>query len=94
MILRMGDKEVDLARAFPLILGDIMSLEELGVMDEKGNMDTSSPTKFGKLLLHLAQKVDETTTLDDIKKIDLDKFDAIGKLFVKKLKETKVNPPT
>ena len=94
MILKMGDKEVDLDRAFPMVLGDIMSLEELGVMDEKGQMDTSSPTKMGKLLLHLAQKVDETTTLNDIKKIGLDEFDEIGDFFQKKMGESKVNRPT
>ena len=94
MILRMGDKEVDLTRAFPLNLGDIMSLEELGVMDEKGEMNASSPVKMGKLLLHLAQKVDTTITLDDIKKIDLDKFDEIGSFFEKKLGETGVKRPT
>ncbi len=94
MIVEMGDKKVDLSGAFPLVLGDLMSLEQLGVMDEKGDMDTSSPTKMGKLLLHLAQKVDETTTLDDIKKIDLDKFDAIGDFFERKLGEAKVNRPT
>ena len=94
MILKMGDKEVDLTRAFPLILGDIMALEELGVMDEKGRMDTASPTKMGKLLLHLAQKVDETTTLNDIKKIGLDEFDEIGDFFQKKMGESKVNRPT
>ena len=94
MILKMGDKEVDLDRAFPMVLGDIMSLEELGVMDEKGQMDTSSPTKMGKLLLHLAQKVDETTTLNDIKKIGLAEFDEIGDFFEKKMGESKVNRPT
>ena len=94
MILKMGDKEVDLDRAFPMVLGDIMSLEELGVMDEKGQMDTGSPTKMGKLLLHLAQKVDETTTLNDIKKIGLDEFDEIGDFFEKKMGESKVNRPT
>ena len=94
MIVEMGDKKVDLTGAFPLVLGDLMSLEELGVMDEKGNMDTSSPTKMGKLLLHLAQKVELTTTLDDIKKIDLDKFDEIGSFFEKKLGETKASRPT
>lgn len=90
----MGDKEVDLDRAFPMVLGDIMALEELGVMDQKGQMDTSSPTKMGKLLLHLAQKVDETTTLNDIKKIGLDEFDKIGDFFEKKMGESKVNRPT
>ena len=94
MIVEMGDKKVDLTGAFPLVLGDLMALEQLGVMDEKGGMDTSSPTKMGKLLLHLAQKVDETTTLDDIKKIGLDEFDALGDFFEKKLGETKVNRPT
>lgn len=94
MILKMGDKEVDLDRAFPMVLGDIMALEELGVMDSKGQMDTSSPTKMGKLLLHLAQKVDETTTLNDIKKIGLDEFDKIGDFFEKKMGESKVNRPT
>ena len=94
MILEMGDKKVDLTGAFPLVLGDIMALEELGVMNEKGNMDTSSPMKMGKLLLHLAQKVDKTTIMDDIKKIDLDKFDALGDFFEKKLGETKVDRPT
>ena len=57
-------------------------------------MDTSSPTKMGKLLLHLAQKVDETTTLNDIKKIGLDEFDEIGDFFQKKMGESKVNRPT
>ncbi len=94
MIVEMGDKKIDMSAAFPLVLGDLMSLEELGVMDEKGNMDTSSPTKMGKLLLHLAQKVEPTTTLDDIKKIDLDKFDEIGSFFEKKLGETKASRPT
>ena len=94
MILKMGDKEVNLDRAFPMVLGDIMALEELGVMDQKGQMDTSSPTKMGKLLLHLAQKVDETTTLNDIKKIGLDEFDKIGDFFEKKMGESKVNRPT
>ena len=94
MILKMGDKEVDLTRAFPLILGDIMSLEELGVMDEKGQMNATSPVKMGKLLLHLAQKVDTSTTMDDIKKIDLDEFDAIGDFFHKKMGESKISRPT
>ena len=94
MILEMDDKKVDLTGAFPLILGDIMALEQLGVMDEKGQMDTSSPTKMAKLLLHLAQKVDKTTTLDDIKKIGLDEFDALGDFFEKKLGETGVKRPT
>ena len=93
MILKMGDKEVDLTRAFPLILGDIMSLEQLGVMDEKGQMNASSPTMMGKLLLHLAQKVDSAITLDDIKKIGLDEFDEIGDFFQKKMGESKVNRP-
>ena len=93
MIVEMGDKKVDLTGAFPLTLGDLMSLEQLGVMDEKGDMDTSSPMKMGKLLLHLAQKVDETTTLDNIKKIGLDEFDALGDFFEKKLGETKVSRP-
>ena len=94
MILEMGEKKVDITGAFPLVLGDIMALEQLGVMDEKGRMDTRSPIKMGKLLLHLAQKVDETTTLNDIKKIGLDEFDEIGDFFQKKMGESKVNRPT
>ena len=94
MILEMGEKKVDLTGAFPLVLGDIMSLEQLGVMDEKGQMNASSPTKMGKLLLHLAQKVDSTITLDDIKKIGLDEFDKIGDFFHKKMGESKISRPT
>ena len=93
MILEMGDKKVDLTGAFPLVLGDLMALEELGVMDEKGDMDTTKPVKMGKLLLHLAQKVDTSTTMNDIKKIDIDEFDAISDFFHKKMGESKVNRP-
>ena len=94
MIVKMGEKEVDFAKAFPLVLGDMMSLEELGIIDEKFQMDAASPVKIGKLLLHLSQKVDETTTIDDIKKIALDKFDAIGKFVAKKMAETEARRPT
>lgn len=94
MILKLGDKEVDLAKAFPMTIGDFKALEGLGVLNEKGDMDTASPTKMVSFLFHLLHKADESVTEAEVENISLDDLDGIGDFFDLKMKETKVDRPT
>ena len=96
MIVEMGDKKVDLAKAFPFDLGDLMALEEWGAIKGKGKgkVDFESPAFIGKLVHHFVNKVNPDITMDEIKRIDITKLEGISNFLYEKMNETETNRPT
>lgn len=73
MKISLGEKEVDLALAIPVTLGDIRVLKkDHGVkMTQLSEMDADI---VAMVVLVLAQKVDKTITEEDINKLPLTKI--------------------
>jgi len=68
MELKLGSKTVNLAGALPLTLGDGETLEKAGIDIRKGDMTMGQIVVF---IGHLARKIDQTVTDDEIRKLTL-----------------------
>ena len=71
MKIKMGEKEVDLAKSWPLNIRDLKHFKASGLMDDAGNIDTADLGQLEAMLLHLCQKVDEDITPEDVELIDV-----------------------
>ena len=96
MILEMGDKKVDLAKAFPLTIGDFKGFERLGLLDKKGAIKPDTPTKIASFLFHFIHKADESVTEAEVDSIPIFDLDKITEYFDQKIEETekKIDRPT
>ena len=96
MILKAGEKRIDLDKAFPMTIGDMRALKKLGVIDPKGDMDTGDPDKLAAMILHLARKVDKEVTEDDIDRISVGDVKKMGDFMALKMEESglEVDRPT
>lgn len=96
MILKAGDKRVELDKAFPMTIGDMRALKKLGVIDPKGDMDTGDPDKLAVMVLYLARKVDAEVTEQDVDKIDIGQVKKMGDFIEAKMEEAglEVDRPT
>ena len=96
MILKAGDKRIDLEKAFPMTIGDMRALKKLGVIDRSGDMDTGDPDKLAAMILHLARKVDAEVNEADVDKIEIADVKKMGDFIEAKMKEAglEVDRPT
>ena len=96
MKLIMGEKEVDLAKCWPLNIKDIKAFKAAGITDEKGNIDTEDIEHLEAMLLHLCQKVNPEITGEDVELIDIIEINAFGKWMTRVSKEAglEVDRPT
>lgn len=69
MILKLGDKEIDLKEAFPMTLGDWKAFEKLGIMGEDGKVNVVGSDSVTGMILLFCNKVDP-----DITEVDMDKM--------------------
>jgi len=67
MILTLGEKKADLAKAFPLTLGDWKGFKAIGLVDDKGQMSASmDPVVVGQMLEIMLKKAYLDITISDI----------------------------
>jgi len=81
MKIKLGDRELDLAGAFPLTLGDWRRLKERGVMDEKGELNVSDPANLGILLYVILSKAYPDLAEEEFDQLPITAFAEIGKFF-------------
>ena len=61
--VKVGDKTLDLAKAFPLTIGDLRKMGAKGLVDKTtGTMNMAGPDTLHGVLLHVCQKVDAAVT--------------------------------
>lgn len=65
--------EVDIAKAFPLTIGDWMDLHEQGWMDHEGNIIAKGPATIGNMVAHFCRKVNKDITLAEVKTLGISK---------------------
>ncbi|MCH9050088.1 MAG: hypothetical protein IIA72_03255 [Proteobacteria bacterium] len=96
MIVKIGDKKVDLAKAFPLTIGDFKGFEQLGLLDKKGAIKVDTPTKIASFLFHFIHKADKSVTEAEADSIPIADLDKIIDFFDQKIgeDEKKIDRPT
>ena len=96
MILKAGDRKIDLNEAFPMTIGDMRALKKLGAIDPKGEMDTGDPDKLAVMVLYLARKVDKEVSEENVDDIDIGQVKKMGDFIELKMEEAglKIDRPT
>lgn len=67
----VAGKTVDLAKAFPITIGDAVELETLGLMDKQGNLAADGMGATLKLLAYFGRKACPDLTEDDVRAVAL-----------------------
>ena len=89
MEFRIGNKMVDLGKAFPITLGDTIAMDDLGFK----NGAVTTPKMTAGMILHFARKVDPGIVEIDVYGIELSALEKIGKFIGDQLpKAGDVNP--
>ena len=78
MILKMGEKSVDMAKSWPWNIRDMKAFKAAGITDDKGDINTNDLESLEKMLRHLCRKVDETVTDEQVELIDIVQLQAFG----------------
>ena len=78
MILKMGEKSVDMAASWPWNIRDMKAFKAAGITDAKGDINTDDIESLEKMLRHLCKKVDDTVTDEDVELIDIVQLQAFG----------------
>ena len=87
MILKLGDKEVDLSAAFPMTIGDWKAFERMGLVDKSGNVDVTGAAGVSKMIRHFCCKVDGKVTEKMVDAISLKNLKPISEFLTKKMGE-------
>lgn len=83
MKINIGGREVDLAKAFPLTIGDLKGMERDGYMT--GGETVLGITETAGIVFHLARKADAEVTMEQVDKIELSEFGRLGEFLAKAL---------
>lgn len=78
MILKLGEKSVDMAKSWPWTLRDMKAFKAAGITNEKGDIETDDLESLEKMLRHLCKKVDETVTDEEVELIDIVQLQKFG----------------
>lgn len=91
-----GGAEIDLDSVFPLVLDDLIFLEEQEIITPGATVDTTSLKKIKVLLLFVARKARPETTDDEVGKLSVKEMrefaENVGKMMASE--ETRLSRPT
>ena len=87
MILKMGEKSVDMAASWPWNIKDMKAFKAAGITDAKGDINTGDLESLEKMLRHLCRKVDETVTDEEVELIDIVQLQEFGDWLAKLTKD-------
>ena len=87
MILKMGEKSVDMAKSWPWNIRDMKAFKAAGITDDKGDIHTEDLESLEKMLRHLCKKVDETVTDAEVELIDIVQLQEFGEWLTNLTKE-------
>lgn len=86
----INGKQVDLAKALPVTIGDLRELKKTGI--EINNAEVMrDPDNLAAFLLHMTRKVDESVTEEDINSISIDRLTEMVNVLVP---EDQIDRPT
>lgn len=88
----MGEKSVDIAGAFPATLGDMIDLEDKGLVNNDGKPFTMK--QAAQLTLFFVQKVDPTITDADVRSLHLNAVTPIAEYIKSRMEEEDKPNPT
>lgn len=91
MIIKLGEKEVDLDKAFPITLGDLKRMERENLMTAEA---LKSPSAISKVLLMLVQKTDKEITEEQLDSIPARDLAGLGEFLSEKFAEDRPDRPT
>lgn len=77
MKIKLGEKEIDLKLALPIVLGDVRKLKKVhGVnLKDLGSMDADT---IAKIVLVLSQKIDPTVTEAEVDMLPMEQVGAVA----------------
>ena len=85
MKLKVNGKRVDLSKALPLTLGDLLELEKEqgGFVDGEGNLRMATLSDTAKMLGFVLRKADDQITEEDVRSITLPDIARFNDYFAK-----------
>lgn len=88
MKVKFKTKEVDIAQGLPLTLGDLKKLKALGVdLMTLQREEVPDVERITVLVLYVCQKVDPSTTMEDVDSLTLADIAAFNQLSLEKKEE-------
>lgn len=92
--LTLNGKEVDLAKSWPLTIGDMKAFKKLGLVTKKGDIDTEDIEDFEKMIGHLCRKVNPEINGADVEQITVPEMGKISDWIEAVTKESGLDRPT
>ena len=92
--LTLNGKEVDLAKSWPLTIGDMKAFKKMGLITKKGDIDTADIEDFEKMIGYLCHKVNPKIEGKDVEQITVIEMSKISDWIEAVTKEAGLDRPT